>query len=97
VKSDAVQAASEYFHIGAEWGEVERVDTTHSISKTFLSSVAGLAYDAGLMKDLNDTVAPYLPTMVATEHFSGPHNSQITWDRLLRQASYWRGILWGNQ
>jgi len=82
-------------YIVAEWGDVERVDMAHSISKTFLSSVAGLAHDDGLIRDLNDTVAPYLPTPVATEYFSGAHNATITWDHLLRQASYWRGTLWG--
>ena len=82
-------------YIVAEWGDVDRVDMTHSISKTFLSSVAGLAFDAGLIRDVDDTVAPYLPTPVATEHFSQAHNAQITWDHLLRQTSYWRGTLWG--
>jgi CubicO group peptidase (beta-lactamase class C family) len=82
-------------YIVAEWADVERVDMTHNISKTFLSSVAGLAYDAGLIRDLNDTVAPYLPTSVATDYFSQARNSQITWDHLLRQTSFWRGALWG--
>jgi CubicO group peptidase (beta-lactamase class C family) len=82
-------------YIVAEWGDVERVDMTHSISKTFLSSVAGLAYDAGLIRDLDDTVAPYLPAPVAAEYFSQARNSQITWDHLLRQTSFWRGTLWG--
>ena len=27
--------------------------------------------------------------------FEGPHNSQITWDHLLRQTSDWEGTLWG--
>lgn len=78
-------------YIVAEWGEPERVDMTHSISKTFLSSTAGLAFDRGLIKNINDLVKPYVPT----EHFSGEHNSTITWDHLLRQTSYWRGELWG--
>jgi CubicO group peptidase (beta-lactamase class C family) len=29
------------------------------------------------------------------EPFSGPHNSRITWDHLLRQTSDWEGTLWG--
>jgi CubicO group peptidase (beta-lactamase class C family) len=78
-------------YIVAEWGDVERVDMTHSISKTFLSSVAGLAVDAGLITDVNERVATYVPG----ELFSGEHNSQITWDHLLRQTSFWRGTLWG--
>lgn len=78
-------------YIVAEWGEPFRVDMTNSITKTFLSSVAGLAVDRGLIADVDDRVAPYVPT----GHFSGEHNSGITWDHLLRQTSYWRGELWG--
>ncbi|MQA91950.1 MAG: serine hydrolase [Gemmatimonas sp.] len=29
------------------------------------------------------------------EPFTGPHNSRITWDHLLRQTSDWEGTLWG--
>src|SRR3982074_2230327 len=32
----------------AEWGEPPRVDMTHSITKSLLSSVATLPYDAGI-------------------------------------------------
>lgn len=78
-------------YIIAQWGDVERVDMTHSISKTFLSSVAGLAVDEGLIRNVDDRVATYVPT----DHFQGAHNSQITWDHLLRQTSFWRGTLWG--
>ena len=78
-------------YIVAEWGEPFRVDMTHSITKTFLSSVAGLAVDRGLIGAVDDLVAPYVPT----DHFKGEHNSKITWDHLLRQTSYWRGELWG--
>ena len=63
-------------YIIAQWGDVERVDMTHSISKTFLSSVAGLAVDEGLIRNVDDRVATYVPT----DHFQGAHNSQITWD-----------------
>jgi len=78
-------------YIIAQWGDVARVDMTHSISKTFLSSVAGLAVDAGLIRSVDDRVGPYVPTAL----FEGEHNSQITWDHLLRQTSFWRGTLWG--
>lgn len=47
--------------IVAEWGEPQRVDMTHSITKSLLSSVVGLAYDRGLIRSIDDTVAPYIP------------------------------------
>jgi len=51
--------------IVAQWGEPERVDLTHSITKSMLSSVVGLAYDRRLIRSIDDTVheyvAPVLP------------------------------------
>jgi CubicO group peptidase (beta-lactamase class C family) len=78
-------------YIVAEWGEPQRVDMTFSVTKSFVSTVVGLAYDRGLIRDLNDTVKDYVPT----EHFASAHNQKITWDHLLRQTSDWEGTLWG--
>ncbi len=47
-------------YIVAEWGEPFRVDMTHSVTKTFLSSVVGIAYDEGLIRDVNDKVDDYM-------------------------------------
>ncbi|MDJ1479899.1 serine hydrolase [Cytophagaceae bacterium YF14B1] len=48
-------------YIVAEWGEPLRVDMTHSVTKSFLSTVVGLAVDQGLIRSVQDTVAPYVP------------------------------------
>lgn len=48
-------------YIIAKWGEPERCDMTHSVTKSFLSSVVGLAVDKGLIKSVADTVAAYVP------------------------------------
>ena len=48
-------------YIVASWGEPNRCDITHSITKSFLSSVVGLAVDSGLIRSVNDTVAGYIP------------------------------------
>lgn len=48
-------------YIVAEWGEPARVDMTHSVTKSFLSTVIGLAVEQGLIRDVNDTVAEYMP------------------------------------
>ena len=48
-------------YIVAQWGEPQRCDITHSVTKSFLSSVVGLAVDKGLIRSVNDTVAPYIP------------------------------------
>ena len=52
-------------YIVAEWGEPERVDMTHSVTKSLLSSVVGVAVDRGLIRSVADTVRGYVgPTLV---------------------------------
>ncbi|MFD2521258.1 serine hydrolase domain-containing protein [Emticicia soli] len=45
----------------AQWGEPNRCDMTHSVTKSFLSTTVGLAVDKGLIKSVNDTVTNYMP------------------------------------
>ena len=78
-------------YLVAEWGEPHRVDMTFSISKSFLSTVVGLARDKGLIRDIEDPVEPYMPN----DLFDSEHNRKITWDHLLRQTSDWQGELFG--
>lgn len=77
-------------YLVAEWGEPERVDMTFSITKSFLSTVAGLAWDRHLIRDVHDRVKEY----VDDGGFDSPHNAQITWDHMLRQINEWDGTLW---
>ncbi len=82
-------------YVAAEWGDTTRTDMTHSVTKTFLTTVVGLAYQRGLIRDLAAHPADALPTAERERLFSGEHNSKITWDHLLRQTSDWSGTLWG--
>ncbi len=77
-------------YLVVEWGEPERVDMTFSITKSFLSTVAGLAWDRGLICDVHDRIKDY----VDDGGFDSPHNAQITWDHFLRQTNEWDGTLW---
>jgi CubicO group peptidase (beta-lactamase class C family) len=43
-----------------EWGDPARVDLTFSVAKSFLSTTAGLAVKAGLIKSEMDLVYPYM-------------------------------------
>lgn len=79
-------------YLVADWGQTSQVDMTFSVTKTFLSTVVGLAWQKGLIRDVGDTVKDYVPT---PELFATEHNAKITWDHLLRQTSDWRGTLWG--
>jgi CubicO group peptidase (beta-lactamase class C family) len=80
-------------YIVAEWGDPKRADITNSVTKTFLTTVVGLAWQRGLIKDVNDYARDYMPPHV--DLFDAPHNQKIKWDDLLRQTSDWQGTLWG--
>lgn len=88
-------------YIVEEWGEPDRVDVTFSVTKSFLSTVVGLAFDRGLIRDLADPVSGYMaPVLTYPEHeiiepFDTEQNRGITWDHLLRQTSDFEGTLWG--
>jgi len=74
----------------ASWGDPHRVDMTFSVTKSYLSTVAGLAVDEGYFNP-EDLVANTLWDTT----FDGVHNQQITWEHLLNQSSDWSGTLWG--
>jgi len=80
-------------YVVAEWGDTKRVDMTHSVTKTFLTTVVGLAWQKGLIRDIGDKARDYMPYGV--DLFDAPHNQSITWEHLLRQSSDWQGTLWG--
>ncbi len=77
----------------AKWGDTKRVDMTFSVTKSFLSTVAGLASDRKLIANTNDKVASY----IWDGTFDGNHNNKITWEHLLQQNSDWSGELWGGK
>lgn len=77
-------------YIVAEWGDTKRVDMTFSVTKSYLSTVAGLALDRGLIEDVHDPVKIY----VTDGKFDSEHNAKITWHHLLNQTSDWSGTLW---
>ena len=77
--------------IVASWGDTRQADYTFSVAKSYLSLCAGLAFDDGLIADLDEPVG-------ATVHdggFDGPHNAAITWRHMLTNTSEWEGTLFG--
>ena len=74
----------------ASWGDTKRVDMTFSVTKSYLSTIAGLAVDQKLFKT-DDFVSNY----IWDNSFKGKHNSKIKWKYLLNQSSDWSGTLWG--
>lgn len=76
--------------IAAEWGTPERVDMTFSVTKSCVSTCAGIAWDRGLIPDLHAPVR----ALVDDGGFDSEQNAPITWHQLLQQTSEWQGTLW---
>ena len=72
----------------AAWGDPLRADMTFSAAKSYLSLLAGIAFDRGLL-DPSRRVCE----SVRDGGFEGSHNGRITWEQLLQQTSEWQGTL----
>ncbi|MDA1297439.1 MAG: serine hydrolase [Chloroflexi bacterium] len=89
-------------YIVHEWGDLSRVDLTYSATKSYLATVAGLAFDGGLIPDLDRPVIADIgdveicetATGQRLEPFATGQNKKITWRHLLQQTSEWEGTLW---
>ncbi len=61
-------------YIVAEWGDPHRVDMTFSVTKSFLSTVVGVALDRGMIRNVDDPVHPYVaPTFVLAPEGGNRH------------------------
>src|SRR5688572_10643271 len=60
-------------YVIARWGEPEKVDMTFSVTKSFVSSIVGLAYDDKLIPNINDTV---YKVMAPVWVYSGPDGNK---------------------
>ena len=56
-------------YIVAEWGDPGRVDMTFSVTKSFVSTIVGLAADRGMIRSLDDPVHGYMAPVL---HASPP-------------------------
>lgn len=77
-------------YLVAEWGDTRRVDVSFSVAKSYLATVAGLAFDRGLIPDVDRPVRE----LVRDGGFDSEHNRPITWRHLFTQTSEWEGTLW---
>ena len=75
----------------AAWGEPERADLTFSVAKTYLALLAGVAFDRGLLPDVDEPVRVRAPGI----GFDNEHNRAVTWAHLLQQTSEWEGQCFG--
>ena len=75
----------------ASWGEPARADLTFSVAKTYLALLAGVAYDRGLLPEVDEPVG----ARVHGIGFDTDRNAQVTWTHLLQQTSEWEGECFG--
>ena len=90
-RSTAAGLVAKNGYLIGQFGPVDSTEVTFSCSKSYLSATAGLAFDDGLIDDLDQPVAE----SVHDGGFDSPHNAQITWRQLLQQTSEWEGELFG--
>ena len=72
------------------WGDVEFIDMTFSISKSYLSLCMGIAVKDGVISDIH---AP-IRNIVKDGGFDTEQNKNITWAHMLQLTSEWEGTLW---
>jgi CubicO group peptidase (beta-lactamase class C family) len=58
-------------YVVAEWGDPHRVDMTFSVTKSFLSTVVGVAVDRGLIRSVDDRVAEYVGPVLPRDEDHG--------------------------
>jgi CubicO group peptidase (beta-lactamase class C family) len=56
-------------YVVGQWGDPARVDLTFSVAKSFLSTTAGLAVEAGLIRSEKDLVSPYMAPIYPYDPF----------------------------
>lgn len=78
-------------YIVATFGDTKASDPVYSVAKSFLSTIAGVAVERGLIKNVNDRVG----ASIHDGGYDSPHNAMITWKNHLQQESEWEGTLWG--
>lgn len=92
-------------YVVAAWGEPWRVDMTHSVTKSFLTTVVGLAYDKGLIKNIDDKVFTYVPPILLynpnplnskAEEFTRPSDLIDLFETPHNQTITWRQMLQQN-
>lgn len=59
-------------YIVAEWGDPDRVETTNSVTKSFLTTTIGLAFDRKMIRDIRDPARSY---MAPVQALKGPPGS----------------------
>ena len=77
-------------YLVGEWGDPAALEMSFSATKSYLSLVAGLAFDRGLIRDVREPVIE----SVEDAAFEAARHRRISWEHLLQQTSEWGGHPW---
>jgi CubicO group peptidase (beta-lactamase class C family) len=83
----------------AEWGEPLRVDMTHSVTKSFLSTLVGIAFDRGMIRNIDDPVRDSMaPILLYDPHPAGNKADRVGKSDLLFlfETPHNRTITWNH-
>lgn len=59
-------------YVVAEWGDPDRVETTNSVTKSFVTTTIGLAFDRKMIRAITDPVRNYMAPIQALKGPPGP-------------------------
>lgn len=87
-------------YIIAEFGDVNAVDPTYSVAKSYLSTILGLTLDRGLIGSIDEKVGERVNASLGDDGYTDPagakpHNALVTWRHHATQSSEWRGGMFG--
>jgi CubicO group peptidase (beta-lactamase class C family) len=64
-------------YIVGEWGDPDRVDQTYSVTKSFVTTTIGLAFDRKMIASLSDPVHRYMAPIVALRGAPAAHAALV--------------------
>lgn len=87
-------------YIIAEFGDVNAVDPTYSVAKSYLSTILGVTLDRGLIWSVDEPVGQRVTPELGDDGFvdppgTPPHNSLVRWWHFATMTSEWRGEMFG--
>jgi CubicO group peptidase (beta-lactamase class C family) len=83
-------------YIIAEFGDLDAVDPTYSVAKSYLSTILGLTIDRGLIGSVTERVGERVRDGGFVDPPGEPaHNAKVTWAQFATMTSEWRGEMFG--
>ena len=73
-------------YVVAEWGDTDRAENTYSVTKSFVSTTVGLAYDRKMIRDLKDPVRHVHAAHRGAQGRTGQRRGAGRWFRLTLPA-----------